>query len=73
MLLATDGLTKMVRDEEVAGAIAEDPTPQRVVERLIERARAAGGADNVTVVAARVPPTTAKRGLKGWFARLSGG
>ena len=73
ILLATDGLTKMVRDADVARTIAEDPTPQRVVERLIEQARAAGGADNITVVAARVPAQSAKKSIQGVFSRLFGG
>jgi PPM family protein phosphatase len=71
VLLATDGLSKMVSDEEVARTITADAEPQAVVEKLIEKARAAGGVDNVTVVAARVP-APGDGGVKGLVARLFG-
>lgn len=73
ILLATDGLSKMVTDEEVALTISEDPTPLKVVETLIGKANAGGGVDNVTVVAARVPPKGAKGPLQGLVSRLFGG
>jgi protein phosphatase len=55
VLLATDGLTKMLADETVARALAEGGSCEEIVTRLVERACAAGGKDNVTVIAARVP------------------
>jgi protein phosphatase len=70
VLLATDGLSKMVTDDEVARTIEADPEPQAVVDALIAKARAAGGVDNVTVVVARVPSKDA--GVKGLVARLFG-
>lgn len=73
ILLATDGLSKMVPDEEVARTISEDPTPQKVVERLIEKTRAAGGVDNVTVIAARVPDREARGTLRDLVSRIFGG
>jgi protein phosphatase len=70
ILLATDGLSKMVSDAEVARVIAEGGEPQKVVDVLIEKARAAGGVDNVTVVVARVP--SGGTGVKGIVSRLFG-
>lgn len=70
VLLATDGLSKMVTDADVAAVIASEPDPQAVVKVLIEKARAAGGVDNVTVVVARVPSKDG--GVKGMVARLFG-
>lgn len=54
VLLASDGLMKMVEDAVVARTIAAEVTPQRIVESLIAQAKQAGGVDNVTVVAVRV-------------------
>jgi len=54
ILLASDGLTKMVSDDEVAQVIREDDAPNVLVDRLIRMALAAGGKDNVTVIAVRV-------------------
>jgi protein phosphatase len=70
VLLATDGLSKMLSDDEVARTIEADAEPQAVVDALISKARAAGGVDNVTVVVARVPAKDA--GVKGLVARLFG-
>ncbi len=50
LLLATDGLTSMVPDTEIAHVLATSPTPDDAVDELIDRAVAAGGQDNVTVV-----------------------
>jgi serine/threonine protein phosphatase PrpC len=55
VLLATDGVSKMVTDAEVAGVVAAERQPSRIVDALIAKARAGGGVDNITVVAARVP------------------
>ena len=71
VLLATDGLSKMVPDDEVARTIAAEATPKAVVDALIAKARAAGGVDNVTIVAARVP-TREDGGVKGLVSRLFG-
>jgi protein phosphatase len=59
VLLATDGLTGVVSEAEIAAAMAKEATPRQVVDGLIERALDGGGPDNVTVVFARirkVPP-----------------
>ncbi|MHB1017882.1 MAG: Stp1/IreP family PP2C-type Ser/Thr phosphatase [Coriobacteriia bacterium] len=50
LLLATDGLTSMVPDDEIAHVLATSPTPDAAVDELIDRALDAGGQDNVTVV-----------------------
>ncbi|MDE2489819.1 MAG: Stp1/IreP family PP2C-type Ser/Thr phosphatase [Elusimicrobia bacterium] len=71
VLLATDGLSKMVSDADVARAIGEQGEPDRIVPALIAKARAAGGVDNVTVVAARVPPR-GEAGVRGIVSRLFG-
>lgn len=50
LLLATDGLTTMVPDDEIARVLATAPTSDAAVDELIDRALGAGGQDNVTVV-----------------------
>lgn len=54
LLLATDGLTGMVRDEEIERLLAGAPTPADAVDALIDAALDAGGHDNVTVVVADI-------------------
>jgi serine/threonine protein phosphatase PrpC len=54
LLLATDGLTGVVDETEIAAAMALDEPPKSVVDRLIARALEGGAPDNVTVVFARV-------------------
>ncbi len=71
LLLASDGLNKMVSDAEVARVLAEDSDPDKAVNRLIEMSRAAGGVDNITVIVARVPAKG--QGLKGLVSKLFGG
>lgn len=72
VLLATDGLSKMVSDAEVAATVEEKGEPQAIVDALIAQARSAGGVDNVTVVAARVPGGRSSGGVKGIVSRLFG-
>ena len=72
VVLATDGLMKMVDDDVVERTIGEEEAPQRIVDSLIARAKAAGGIDNVTVVAARVPKPSGARALKGLVSKIFG-
>jgi protein phosphatase len=48
ILLCSDGLTEMVRDEKIAKALANG-TPDEVVWKLVEMANDAGGVDNISV------------------------
>lgn len=52
LLLASDGLWEMVRDERMAEIIAANPDPQAACKALIDAANAAGGDDNITVILA---------------------
>lgn len=49
VLLCSDGLTEMVRDQAI-GKILADGAPDEVVWNLVETANDAGGVDNITVV-----------------------
>jgi protein phosphatase len=55
LMLCSDGLTEMVDDVQIAGAIfASVPDVQRAAQRLVDMANAAGGRDNISVVVVRL-------------------
>ena len=60
ILLASDGLTRYVKDLEIAQLIATS-TPHFAVQDLIALARARGGADNITALLLHLPTTTEGR------------
>lgn len=49
ILLCSDGLHGYVSDDEIAGILGNQGTPQDLVDRLIQLALEKGGEDNVTV------------------------
>jgi serine/threonine protein phosphatase PrpC len=53
LLLCTDGLTEMVKDEDIARILGSEP-PAASAERLIRQANENGGVDNITVVVVRI-------------------
>lgn len=53
ILLCTDGLTGMVRDETIASTLNDADSANAACQNLINLALAAGGSDNITVVLAR--------------------
>jgi PPM family protein phosphatase len=52
LLLCTDGLTNMVRDNEIITLYNEKTEPAALAEALIDLANSRGGFDNITVVIA---------------------
>jgi protein phosphatase len=54
LLLATDGLNKMVSDDELSRVLARESAPAQVVDTLVDLARRAGGLDNITVICGRL-------------------
>jgi serine/threonine protein phosphatase PrpC len=52
-LLCSDGLTKMLEDEEIAIIVNKAPSVDAACAKLIENANRAGGVDNTTVVLVR--------------------
>jgi protein phosphatase len=49
-LLCSDGLTDMIMDDQIQDILCLDNDLHRKVDELIDRAKAAGGNDNITVV-----------------------
>lgn len=52
VLLCSDGLSDLVDDETIRALLASAPTAEQACRALVDRALAAGGRDNVTVVVA---------------------
>jgi protein phosphatase len=52
-LLCSDGLSTMIPDDQIQGALQQNQDLNAAATRLIDLANAAGGADNVTCVLAR--------------------
>jgi protein phosphatase len=53
LLLCTDGLTEMVKDDDITRILSNE-TPAASAESLIRRANDNGGVDNITVVVVRI-------------------
>lgn len=49
ILLCSDGLTNMITDEQIERVINEEKTAKDVVEKLIRKANARGGTDNISI------------------------
>jgi protein phosphatase len=54
LLLCSDGLWEMVRDEQMLAIIQSTPVLDQVAGRLVDAANAAGGDDNISVVLCRM-------------------
>jgi protein phosphatase len=59
IVLATDGLSDLVRTEEIAGIVSRPTRLDAAGDELVRLANARGGHDNITVQLARVVSTTA--------------
>jgi protein phosphatase len=81
ILVCSDGLTNLMRDEEIGDLLLHAEDPQAACHTLVETANARGGQDNITVVAAYcngpslpVPQTgenlTAQEFVLPWWYRL---
>jgi PPM family protein phosphatase len=64
LLLCSDGLTRMVPEEEIATILVQAAAVPAAAERLVERANEYGGQDNVTVVVIRLLKS------KSWLAKF---
>jgi PPM family protein phosphatase len=50
ILFCSDGLTTMVRTDEIASILSREHDPKRAAQLLVDAANAAGGEDNITAV-----------------------
>ena len=49
VLMCTDGLTNMVRDEEILDIVRSEKEPEAIAHKLVRMANNNGGRDNITV------------------------
>jgi serine/threonine protein phosphatase PrpC len=54
LVLCSDGLWEMVRDEDIRAAVESQPSPVDAAVSLVESANSNGGVDNISVVIVRV-------------------
>ena len=59
-LLCTDGLTKMISDDEIRDVLVAETTAEGAVTQLIARANAEGGRDNVTALVVQIAEPVAE-------------
>ena len=69
LLLCSDGLTRMVTEPEIAGALQAETEPASAAGKLIALANESGGIDNVTVIVVRFEDEASK----GWFSWMRRG
>ena len=55
ILLCSDGLTKHVKDDEIAEHTRRMTSSEQLAKDLLELALSRGGSDNITIIAARAP------------------
>lgn len=63
LVLASDGLTKHVKDEWILGIVQESPTLEAACQDLIDAAKAHGGDDNITCLLIKMVE-------RPWYKRL---
>lgn len=68
LLLATDGLTKHVKDNALLKLVKSAPTLSQACDALIQAARDDGGDDNITCILVRV---VEQPWYRGWFGKGS--
>lgn len=54
LLLASDGLTGMLEDEQLARILSDPQGPQAWVDRMITEANRRGGLDNITTIVVKI-------------------
>ncbi len=68
LLLCSDGLTRMVTEPEIAGALQAETNPSTAAQKLVDLANENGGLDNVTVIVVRFQEES-----KGWLSWMKRG
>ncbi|HEU4588203.1 MAG TPA: Stp1/IreP family PP2C-type Ser/Thr phosphatase [Gemmatimonadales bacterium] len=62
VLLASDGLTGMLEDEQLVKILQSEGDPQTWVDRLVNEANRRGGLDNITAIVIRIDAVDAPTG-----------
>ena len=69
ILICTDGLTELVEDYEIAGALRKR-SPQAAIHYLVDLARSRGGFDNITALVLVVPGRPSGGSCAAWLRLL---
>lgn len=67
VLLCSDGLTRELSDDQIAAVLQESEHAQVAASRLVDYAKRAGGADNITAIVLR---PRSKSSALAWIGRL---
>ena len=54
-MLCSDGMWGLVTADDIVNEIKNSPNPEAACQKLVEKANAAGGPDNITIVIIRIP------------------
>jgi protein phosphatase len=54
IILCSDGLWEMVRNQGIEDVLLQEPDPQAACDRLVDHANVAGGEDNISVIIVQV-------------------
>jgi PPM family protein phosphatase len=73
ILLASDGLTGMLEDEQLIRILTGDGGPQHWVDRMITEANRRGGLDNITAIVVRIDSVGSNTGEQPAVAAAAGG
>ena len=68
VLLCSDGLTRELTDDQIAAVLRETDRLETAASRLVDFAKRAGGADNITAIVLR--PHSRPIGVRGWLGKL---
>src|SRR3954453_14276569 len=73
LLLASDGLTGMLEDEQLTRILTGEGGPQHWVDRMIAEANRRGGLDNITAIVIRIDSVESTTGEQPAVATAAGG
>jgi protein phosphatase len=59
VLLASDGLTGMLEDEQLTRILQSEGGPQKWVDKMISEANRRGGLDNITAIVVKIESAAA--------------
>jgi len=68
VLLCSDGLTRELTDDQIAAVLRETDRPEAAASHLVDFAKQAGGADNITAIVLR--PHSRSGGVGRWLGNL---
>ncbi|MSO19157.1 MAG: Stp1/IreP family PP2C-type Ser/Thr phosphatase [Acidobacteria bacterium] len=66
LLFCSDGLTRMVTEQQISAVLAQITNPQQAADKLVELANDKGGEDNTTVIVVRMMPSPSS-GWRKWL------